>query len=563
MTNAEKRRNNPPRGGRRVRRSFGVFFLVLIAIETGLLIAFALTPGEKSAEQSAILGEEIDRIFTEMSGDEAEHIPPKEIEIVSDGAPLSEMQLTVGETAALGVSFLPAQPSVHYRMLEWSSTDETVCRAAGGTLTGTGAGDAVVTACVAGAPNIFATVAVHVSERFADLLRLTFADGTKHGEFETGEKIVLSSTLSPLPSTGEIVCTVSDPSVAEIEGNVLRTLHAGKAEVTVRYTARDGEKTIELSDMVSLSVTGEDAVLPERIALGFPPGQTFLLTGTRGSIGAHLYPEHAADLAVYTSSDPSVLSIDPVTGEFCALRKGKATLFAKAPNGVSASVEIFVTNGSLGAAVDIEGQTAESGKTVRLTAKAGSLLKTTVEANVPVYVRWQTSDPSVAEADGSAIYLYSACSEVVLVATVSDDPDFAGNGISEQIVIRIAVEKQPFSSGVSNWKLLIRKLFGHFGAFLVLGALSALAAICFDNAGKKTRIVLFAVFLVYGFFVAGLTEFFQLGIFTAGRGASFRDVLIDFGGFSCGYLPLMAVFGAVLLLRAGYRALKKKKRPKA
>ena len=94
---------------------------------------------------------------------------------------------------------------------------------------------------------------------------------------------------------------------------------------------------------------------------------------------------------------------------------------------------------------------------------------------------------------------------------------------------------------ITNFYHWVRKAFGHFGAFLVLGGAASLMFLCFSKSGIKSKLIMFIVCMVSGFAVAGLTEIFQLPIFTQGRFCSFNDVLLDFTGYSTSSVVIFAL----------------------
>ncbi|MBR2106915.1 MAG: VanZ family protein, partial [Treponema sp.] len=75
---------------------------------------------------------------------------------------------------------------------------------------------------------------------------------------------------------------------------------------------------------------------------------------------------------------------------------------------------------------------------------------------------------------------------------------------------------------------IVRKLFGHYGLFLAT-ALAGMIFICMTFKGWKNKIFATLVYSVIGFVVAGGSELIQK--YTPGRGPSWKDVGIDFGGF--------------------------------
>lgn len=79
-----------------------------------------------------------------------------------------------------------------------------------------------------------------------------------------------------------------------------------------------------------------------------------------------------------------------------------------------------------------------------------------------------------------------------------------------------------------NFNYIIRKFIGHFSYFCVLGIVSSLLYFSFNNCKNYYKLAI--IHFSSGFIFAFITEFiFEL--FTSGRSASFKDVMIDFLGF--------------------------------
>ncbi len=85
----------------------------------------------------------------------------------------------------------------------------------------------------------------------------------------------------------------------------------------------------------------------------------------------------------------------------------------------------------------------------------------------------------------------------------------------------------------------IRKLFGHFGYFVILGIVSLLFYVYVLSIKLKYKLI---IHFGSGFLFAFLTEFLLEAI-TAGRGPSMIDVLIDYSGFSVSvFISLIFIF---------------------
>lgn len=80
----------------------------------------------------------------------------------------------------------------------------------------------------------------------------------------------------------------------------------------------------------------------------------------------------------------------------------------------------------------------------------------------------------------------------------------------------------------SNYKMIIRKLVGHFGLFLATSGSLVIAILFMKNDNKKKYILLFSS-LIIGVAVAFLSEYVQS--FALDRGPSVKDALIDTAGY--------------------------------
>ena len=412
-----------------------------------------------------------------------------------------------------------------------------------------------MTATVAEKRSVSASVRVTVREIAATALTLAFTDGSDAATLECGRHAVLDANLLPKDATDRTVAYRSlDPAVATVdERGIVCGVSAGTTEIVAEHVL--GKTT--LSARVLLEVVAEISPYVPLRSAEFGAAET-IFTGETGRLPAQPVPAEASEpLFLYKSSDPSVLRVDSATGEYVALKRGDATVTATyvLDRNITASLPVKVRNRALGASISFAG-TANGAADGSLSVDAGAAgIRLEVHAEVsPVYVRFTSSDPQIAEifADGTlATYRSSRDAEggiVTLRVTVADNPEFSeAAGLVNVFEVRLTVAKQAFSAGMSHFGTWIRKLFGHFGAFFVLGGLAALTALLFDNGSVKRRVI-FAVLLLFGgFLFAGLTELLQLPIFTAGRGASFGDVLIDFSG----YLPAAAIlYGGFLLVVA-------------
>lgn len=88
-------------------------------------------------------------------------------------------------------------------------------------------------------------------------------------------------------------------------------------------------------------------------------------------------------------------------------------------------------------------------------------------------------------------------------------------------------------SNIGTFTQVIRKLIGHFGLFLIDGALTTWSIYLVSAYWKKYKHWYGLIFtLFFGLFMAGLSEFIQ--IFIPGRSGELLDILIDYGGYLLG-----------------------------
>lgn len=132
--------------------------------------------------------------------------------------------------------------------------------------------------------------------------------------------------------------------------------------------------------------------------------------------------------------------------------------------------------------------------------------------NVTKNVKWEVvkGEGSI---DENGVFTSDKSGKVTVRATYVDRPD-------------LTVEKTITVSVFDTFHTLIRKGLGHFSLFLVLG---------FGLFGTfflliKPRWVSLPLSLLSAFAVAGISEMFQLPVFTSGRYATWPDVAIDFLG---------------------------------
>ncbi len=203
------------------------------------------------------------------------------------------------------------------------------------------------------------------------------------------------------------------------------------------------------------------------------------------------------------SSDTNIVNAS--TTHLHAYKPGTATItyFSIYDNTITATLHVTVPDVVDGLTVVAPDRCVKGGK-IDLTAYTGG--------NVTKNVKWEVvkGEGSI---DENGVFTSDKSGKVTVRATYVGRPD-------------LTVEKTITVSVFDTFHTLIRKGLGHFSLFLVLG---------FGLFGTfflliKPRWASLPLSLLSAFVVAGISEMFQLPVFTSGRYATWQDVAIDFLG---------------------------------
>lgn len=568
-------------------------FLIGLILLSVVLCIEALIPGEQSAASSNDFGDKVDEVVTQLSPDEIKNTRPQSIAILLGGekpdkdAPL---QMNCGETVALSLEILPNDTSVNYRGTEWQSDASNIVSVDGnGKLTARSPGLARVSVTLTADPEKVDYIDVVVSEVYAESLSIAIS-GKDSAEVMVGNTVTAKATFTPSNTTAKsLKYTSSDTSVATVtSGGVVTGKKEGTATITATYTSqtnKDGAKVTIVSNSVTVTVVPNTELPPDTTPV--PLTDLTLSQDVQNGVTAYvdeqftisvgLVPSNTTEKTViWTVSDEDVLRSDG-GGKFTPLKKGIATVTVSSalhPE-ISKEVEVTVCNKSIGAIrVSVSGKGVELVETdnpdeFTMEVIAGTTgITFEVTADIPeYYVTYSSSDAEIAEifANGELSTLKSSEKAengvVVLTITVADNGEFSSEdgNVVHIVLISLTVSRQPISATISGWSTFVRKLFGHFGAFLVLGIFAAVTFILFSKKNWKSKLGNFVLAVCYGFFMASLTEMFQMDLFTTGRGSSFTDVVLDCQGYMPAVLIIYGLFFIGCAAFALYNYFKKRK----
>ena len=144
------------------------------------------------------------------------------------------------------------------------------------------------------------------------------------------------------------------------------------------------------------------------------------------------------------------------------------------------------------------------------------------------------------------IFIISCVILIIEAATPGSDSANKSNAVSDAIAsvinnISEAITKKPKITNLDEFRRLIRKLIGHYGAFLFMSIFATLTGMLY-YVRKEWKIFWIKVIIIigYGFLFAILTELIQLLV--PGRAGNFKDVFIDFSGYMTSCSIIIIIF---------------------
>lgn len=271
--------------------------------------------------------------------------------VVSVDAPLqsiepeqTEISMIKNQTAEIRYTLNPSDTTSDKTVTMTSSDESVVTVDENGVLTAKSAGSAVIT--LSGAEGITAQVNVTVTEIPIDSVVLSRQSVT----VERGETAELTAAITPADTTDEdttITWTSSDESVVTV--NPAKS-ESGEA-VTIQATDKGGRAVItaETANGKTAQCEVHVPIHMESIELGDPFD---MLRGQTTTLEVTYNPENTDDDrdVTWTSSDPSVASVDAETGVIKALKEGTAEITAattKTAEPFTDSVEVTVKENHL------------------------------------------------------------------------------------------------------------------------------------------------------------------------------------------------------------------------
>ena len=470
--------------------------------------------------------------------------PVYPVESMSINKPQSTV-FKIGERLTLSTVVLPAEAT---DTIVWdSSNDDIATVSQSGLVKFISAGSVTITARC-GNYSFEDSITFTVKEVLSSTITIQTenltqtSDGYILGKGSIGKiKGVLDSNATIL----DIDYSSSDSSIASIsEDGVIEAFKEGRVTITAS-SSYDGETvsqsiTVIVKEILSSSITIQTENLTQE-------GEDYtIIKGNYGKIKGIL-DENATILEiVYSSSDSSIASISE-DGVIEALKGGTVTITATSSyDGETVSQSITITVKEIVSAsirLELKNLTKSGDGFVLKEGKSGKI-KSVLEENATILdVVYTSSDSSIASVSADGVIQALKGGTVTITASTSYGDEITSASFT------LTVDPITFKDNVKNFYRWVRKGFGHFGAFLVLGIFASWSYCILFSKNTKGRIFSFLVTLIAGFAIAGITEILQLPIFTAGRYCSFDDVMLDFRGYCTSSLAIFALVFAVHFIK--------------
>lgn len=298
-------------------------------------------------------------------------VPLNGISIIGDATTIKK-----GQTIKLSVVYDP-EDTTDSKAITWKSSNEDVA-----TIDQNG----IVTAIADGMVEITATVGDKTAtyKMTVQEVKLTSISIKEATTIHVGDSESLTVTYVPENTTDDktVAWSSSDSSKVIVDGNgTVTAIGVGGADIT----AKVGNLTAVCHVTVDSPLK---SIVPLSSSIDLVKNQTAKIVYT-------LNPEDTTDdkTITFSSSDSEVAEVDAMTGEVTAKKAGTATVTLTAVNGITAAVEINVTEIPIDTVVlDKKNAVVEKGEEIKLTAAVGPENTTDDDKTIT----WTSSDESVA-----------------------------------------------------------------------------------------------------------------------------------------------------------------------
>lgn len=254
------------------------------------------------------------------------------------------ISLVEGTTFKVETAVLP-ENATNKEVMYYSSDENIFTVDVAGVITGRSSGEANLTVVTASLVRKVDQRKVVVTEDAVLIESISLKGLNDDNEFEFNmaeiSKVLDIEILPATATNKKLTYNSSDENIFYVdESGELYAMSAGKAQLTIETT--DGsEKTASYDiSIVAKAITVSSIVINEADG----NNSIILNRGQKKAITITVLPELAVNKDVeFTSSDESIFTVDPVSGEITAIKPGKATLTVSAQDGSGVTAECTIS----------------------------------------------------------------------------------------------------------------------------------------------------------------------------------------------------------------------------
>lgn len=498
-------------------RILGIVALVCTLLLTVVLCVESLKPGDKSEATSG-------SVSTSIKDSSTVHDNDRTYPLTGIRCGQINMSAPVGTKKELTFTYTPTR-ATDKRLTFSSDNPDIVSVDENGVLCFNSFGNTSITATAVANPSVATTFNVLCTgadvDDISDLHLSYFSSTDNCTQMKVGSYsyIYLRNAKGEIVSVDTLSMRSQNPDVLIVDMYLhIVALKQGSATVTFTHKKTGQTKNIQVEVIEGTAPPTEFKLKEEVIYLH--KNQTFEV---RSNV---IEKDPNNRFASYSCDNPSLFSQNCY--EYTAIKVGEAT-FTVTPyveNGVPTTFRVIVTEPTPTNLTIIGNDRIVRDANYTYTAFNGER-----ECEC---IKWSVIKGDAQFTDDGNLVANKLGNVVIRATSTLDENVYA------DLTVRVSL--------FERFATFVRKVIGHFSAFVVLGI--GLAVSTFLLCGRLRKFsALFSA--LGGFLVASITEILQLPIFTANRGPSFDDVLLDTAGALCGVglaaLIVWVVLGAIKL----------------
>ena len=329
---------------------------------------------------------------------------------------------------------------------EWKTSDANIV-----SITGNGS-TASVTAKAAGSATITVTVKSAGGEKKAECTITVKAASPKTISLDKttlsmvlGAEEKLTATLEMTDGTkytdkDHLTWTSSNTNVVTVDDGKIKAVGAGTAQITVTSKDKKADGT-QITVTCSVTVSTSLSIKLDKDKTDAYTGTKFKLVATVIRNGATQTSEKEG-VVTWQSSDTSIATVDPKTGEITPVKAGTVTISAttveKDEKGHQLTVSCTVTVKKRELSIKMDKEKAQLAVGAKMTLVATVVKNgTTATSAVETWVTWSSSDPSIAEVNERTGEVRGVKAGTVTITATTVDKDTNGNRLSATCVVTV------------------------------------------------------------------------------------------------------------------------------